>query len=117
MRQTAGEVKYIIAEVLADENGLLNGFKVHWPNHADSFYRRTPDGIDVVNCYLDLKNANIQLFVGMYARQPGPFSPLVEQGVKPRYTPVEGQDEPPEWDFEAAAAKQRPLPPVRIKFG
>ena len=106
-----------LMEVLSDEEGYLNGFKVHWPNHEESFYRRTPEGIDMVNCFLDLKSENIQLFVGMYARRRDAFSPLVELGGKPRYTPVEGSEEAPVWDYDAAAATQKPLPPVRIAFG
>lgn len=103
-----------LMEVLVDKDGLLNGFKVHWPNHEESLYRRTPDGVDMVNCFLDLENENLQLFVGMYARKSGSFSPLVEDEAQPQYTPIEGSNETPFWDFKAAAAKQAPLPPVRI---
>ena len=29
-----------IMEVLVDDDGLMNGFRVHWPNGSDSTYRR-----------------------------------------------------------------------------
>ncbi len=99
-----------LMEVLADEEGCMNGFKVHWPNGEESFYRRTPSGIDMVNCFLSLKKETVELFVGMYARQPDVFSPLVEHGEQPQYTLVEGNLKVPHWDAEAARAKQQPLP-------
>jgi hypothetical protein len=79
-----------IMEVLTDQAGLMNGFKVHWPNGSESVYRRTPEGIDMSNCFLDINNATIQMFVGSYARTPGSFSPLVELDEAPRYTRLEG---------------------------
>ncbi|MCH7960638.1 MAG: hypothetical protein IID08_10930 [Candidatus Hydrogenedentes bacterium] len=81
-----------IIEVLVDDEALMNGFKVHWPNASESVYRRTKDGIEMTNCHLDIKNANIDFFVGLYARKPGTFSPLVEIDASPVYTPLEGTD-------------------------
>lgn len=67
-----------LMEVLADKDGLMNGFKVHWPNNTESTYRRTEGGIDMCNCFLDLPNSTIQLFVGQYAQQRDPLArPLV----------------------------------------
>jgi hypothetical protein len=86
-----------LMEVLVDKDGLMNGFKVHWPNKSESTYRRTEDGIDMSNCLLDLPNSTIQLFVGLYARNPGTFSPLVEADGKPVYTNVEGSDAEVHW--------------------
>lgn len=86
-----------IMEVLSDAEGLMNGFKVHWPNGSDSYYRRTPEGIDMVNCHLALSRKTIELFVGLYARKPGAFSPLVEDGDEPHYTPAEGSKESLAW--------------------
>lgn len=82
-----------IMEVLVDAKGLMNGFKVHWPNSSDSFYQRTPDGIDMTNCMLSAKQPAIELFVGIYAQKKGHFSPLVEDGGEPVYTPLENGDE------------------------
>jgi hypothetical protein len=85
-----------IMEVLADAEGLMNGFKVHWPNNSESTYRRTDDGIEMTNCTLDLKNATLSLFVDRYAISPGSFSPLVEDGREPAYTRL-ATGEPPTW--------------------
>jgi hypothetical protein len=83
-------------EVLVDAEGLMNGFKVHWPNSSESTYRRTDDGIEMTNCMLDLKNATLSLFVDRYAINPGTFSPLVEDGAEPAYTPL-ANGEIPKW--------------------
>jgi hypothetical protein len=86
-----------LMEVLIDAEGLLCGFKVHWPNNSESTYRRTEDGIEMINCMLNLKHADIELMVGQYARNPDAFSPLVEAGGVPIYTKVEGTQETPSW--------------------
>lgn len=77
-----------LLEILVDNKDLMCGFKVHWPNNSESEYRRTEKGIDMINCNLDITNATIGLFVNLYARNPGGFSPLVEQGENPIYTPL-----------------------------
>ena len=84
-------------EVLIDADDLLCGFKVHWPNNSESVYRRKADGIEMTNCMLDLENSTIQLMVGLYARNPGTFSPLVEATESPAYTPLEGTGKIPAW--------------------
>jgi hypothetical protein len=81
-----------IIEIPVDDEGLMKGFKVHWPNASASIYRRTTEGIEMTNCSLDMKNANIQMFIGLYARRPGTFSPLVEIDALPIYTPLEGNN-------------------------
>ena len=78
-----------IMEVLVDGDGLMDGYKVHWPNGSNSYYRRTPTGVDQVNSILQAHRPAVELFVGMYARQPGDFSPLVERGAEPIYSPLE----------------------------
>jgi hypothetical protein len=93
-----------LMEVLVDPDGLMNGFKVHWPNRSESVYRRTEAGIDMMNCFLDIENATVQLFVGSYARSPGPFSPLVETGTEPVYTPLEGSGIIPTWPASEPAS-------------
>lgn len=85
-----------IMEVLADDEGIMNGFKVHWPNMTDSTYRRTADGIDMTNCSWG-KDLNIELFVGRYARNPSRFSPLVEANELPRYTRISNSDQELNW--------------------
>jgi hypothetical protein len=89
-----------IMEVLIDDEGLMNGFKVHWPNASESVYRRTQNGIDMANCMLDVNNATITLFVDLYALNPGTFSPLVEVDAQPVYTPLEGSNAELKWSSE-----------------
>lgn len=89
-----------IMEVLIDDEGLMNGFKVHWPNASESVYRRTQNGIDMTNCMLDVNNATITLFVDLYARNPGTFSPLVEVDAQPVYTPLEGSNAELKWSSD-----------------
>lgn len=86
-----------LLEVLADREGLLRGFKVHWPNNSESTYRRTENGVDMINCSVDVKSASLSLFVGLYARNRSGFSPLVEDGEAPRYTALEGDAGIPKW--------------------
>lgn len=94
-----------LMEVLVDEDDLLCGFKIHWPNNSESVYRRTADGIEMTNCMLDLKNATIELMVGLYARKPGTFSPLVEETNFPAYTALEGSGKIPAWEAQSDYAR------------
>ncbi|MEP9353869.1 hypothetical protein ABLE93_09750 [Xanthobacter sp. KR7-65] len=86
-----------LLEVLADKDGTMCGFRIHWPNGTDSTYRRTEDGIEMVNCMLAMQKNTIDLMVGLYARKPGSFSPLVEDGAQPIYSKREGDDRPLDW--------------------
>jgi hypothetical protein len=89
-----------LMEILVDDRDVMCGFKVHWPNNSESVYRRTDAGVEMVNCMLDAKNANVQLFVGMYARNRSAFSPLVEQNSQPVYTKLEGVEASIRWPEE-----------------
>jgi hypothetical protein len=60
-------------------------------------YKRAQDGIEMVNCSLALKDATLQLFVDLYARKRSTFSPLVEEGQLPKYTPIERTGQIPQW--------------------
>ncbi|WNB77075.1 hypothetical protein [Methylomonas koyamae] len=86
-----------LMEVLVDDQDIMCGFRVHWPNNSESTYRRTEDGVEMTNCSLDLKNATLGLFVNLYAQKPGTFSPLVEHDSSPVYTKLEGCDEALSW--------------------
>jgi hypothetical protein len=86
-----------LMEVLVDDQDLLCGFAVHWPNNSQSMYRRTEQGVDMVNCMVDPKNATMKLWVDLYARDPGGFSPLVERDAEPIYTPLDNSDTRPTW--------------------
>jgi hypothetical protein len=87
-----------IMEVLVDDEGLMNGFKVHWPNMEESYYRRMPEGIQMTNCFLSAQRGGVEFFVGLYAAPHGSFSPLVAPDAEPRYTPIEGTGEIPIWN-------------------
>lgn len=84
-------------EFLASEEGLLEGFKVHWPNGEDSYYRRNEGGADCVNCTPMIEPPGLELFVGLYARKPGTFSPLVEVDGEPIYSPLDRGGPRPWW--------------------
>lgn len=89
-----------LMEILVDKLGAMCGFKVHWPNESESYYIRTKDKVDMVNCLFDLKNYRIELMVGLYAQRPSKFSPLVEQGNQPIYTKLSGVNAPLTWPNE-----------------
>ena len=91
-----------LMEVLADNDGLMCGFKVHWPNGTDSTYRRNKDGIDMVNCMLAMQHNTIEFMVGLYAGKRSAFSPLVEDGALPVYTNREGNKAPLHWPGDGA---------------
>lgn len=90
-----------LMEVLVDHRDVTCGFSVHWPNNSQSTYRRTEKGVTMINCSVDLKNATLSLYVDLYARKPGAFSPLVEHGGQPIYTPLDGSDIRPTWPADA----------------
>ena len=90
-----------LMEILVDDRDVMCGFRVHWPNGSQSTYRRTEDGIEMINCFLDLNSATISLFVNRYAQEPSEFSPLVERDAEPVYTKLDGCDMIPTWPADA----------------
>lgn len=78
-----------VMEVLVDEDGLMNGFKVHWPNGSDSWYQRTAKGAQLVNCLIQAQRPAIELFVGSYPKDHDDFSPLVGRGQEPEYSKLQ----------------------------
>lgn len=86
-----------LMEILVDDRDLMCGFAVHWPNNSQSMYRRTEAGVEMVNCMVNLNHATLELMVGLYAQKPGTFSPLVEDGAEPIYTPLDKSDVRPVW--------------------
>ena len=86
-----------LMEVLVDDHDHMCGFAVHWPNNSQSMYRRTEAGAEMVNCMVNLKQATVDLWVDLYARKPGTFSPLVEEDAEPVYTPLDKSDIRPTW--------------------
>ena len=85
-----------LLEFLIGEQGLLCGFKVHWPNGQESIYTRTERGCRAVNLEWN-PDSSINFFVGEYPQPRDPFSPLVPLGGEPHYTPPEGSNDPPRW--------------------
>lgn len=67
---------------MIENQDLMCGFAVHWPNNSQSVYRRTEAGAEMVNCMVNSKQATVDLWVDLYARKPGTFSPLVEEGAR-----------------------------------
>jgi hypothetical protein len=86
-----------LMEVLVDDKDMMCGFSVHWPNNSASIYRRTPDGIEMKNCWVDLQHATVALHVDRFAQKESTFSPLVEVGANPVYTPLDGTNIRPAW--------------------
>ncbi len=86
-----------LMEILVDARDLMCGFRVHWPNGSESTYRRTENGVEMINCYLDSEGIRIGLLVGQYAQHPDEFSPLIERDAEPIYTKLDGGDVIPTW--------------------
>jgi hypothetical protein len=85
-----------LVEFLIDTEGLLCGFKVHWPNHTDSIYSRMQTGTKAVNISYD-GDGKVEFFVGEYFRDHDPFSRLIPLGGQPNYTSTEGSNALPQW--------------------
>jgi hypothetical protein len=77
------------------EDDLVCGFRIYWPNGQHAQYTRTKEGAHAMNLCPQLEGLSVQ--VGIYANTPGIFSPLVEDGQSPRYTPAFGRSVPPHW--------------------
>lgn len=90
-----------LLEFLIDDQGLLCGFKMHWPNAHDSVYRRLPSGCDAMNIF-NQPDGTVDFFVGEYFREHHPFSRLVPADGQPRYTTAEGASEPLQWPSNSA---------------
>ncbi len=85
-----------LLEFLVDDNGLLCGWKVHWPNGTESSYWRSTEGSQPMNIRPHIDEP-MEMFVGEYHKDHEPFSRLVARGDTPVYTPLEGSTEPPRW--------------------
>lgn len=85
-----------LLEFLVDKDGLLTGFKVHWPNKLDSVYRRTETGCEALNVAFN-PDLSVNFFVGEYFREHHPLTPLVPSGGNLEYTLADGCTEQPTW--------------------
>jgi hypothetical protein len=77
------------------EDDLVSGFRIYWPNGQHAQYTRTTKGAHAMNIWPGFEGLSVA--VGIYATAPGTFSPLVENGHLPRYTPAPGRTVPPHW--------------------
>jgi len=78
------------------EDDLVCGFRVYWPNQQQAQFTRTTNGSHALNVRPELQGG-LNINVGIYATNPGAFSPLVENGQPPVYTPAPGRTMPPWW--------------------
>ncbi len=85
-----------VMQLIFDEESVLAGFRVYWPNESVSEYCRRKNGCSGVNLVFD-PDGSINFMVGLYASHPGKFSPLVEVGAEPRYAVIPGTTIRPYW--------------------
>lgn len=89
-----------LLEFLVDDEDVLYGFKVHWPNKLDSVYSRSKRGCKCTNIRLE-RDGSVNFFVGEYFREHEEFSRLVPKGKKPEYTSLKGSASSPSWPGNA----------------
>jgi len=85
-----------VLQLLFDEEDRLMGYRVYWPNQTVGEYRRGRSGCGGSNFTFD-PDGSINFFVGLYASNPGAFSPLVESNAEPSYALVPGTTLRPHW--------------------
>jgi len=78
------------------EDATICGFHVYWPNRQSAQFTRTTRGCHAINLCPNIQGG-LSIDVGTYPTNPGPFSPLVENGQQPAYTPTAGRTTPPYW--------------------
>ena len=85
-----------VLQLVFDNDALLAGFRVYWPNESVSEYSRGRNGCMGLNLEFD-PDGSINFMVGLYASKPGNFSPLVEYEAQPAYALVPGTALRPHW--------------------
>ena len=91
-----------ILEFMYDGDTVI-GFRVYWPNGMLSTCTRNENGQSwAQNIHFD-PDGSINFFLGVFASNPGSFSPCVEAGAEPRYAAVPGTDKHPYWPQALAA--------------
>ena len=78
------------------EDDMICGFRVYWPNQQQAEFTRKSSGSHALNLWPELQGG-LNIDVGLCATTPGPFSPLVEDGDQPAYTPALGRTIRPYW--------------------
>lgn len=85
-----------LMEFVFDGEDRLIGFRVYWPNGSYSEYSRTKDGCVARNIVFN-PDRSTNFMVGLYASEPGTFSPLLERNAEPNYPPRPGTEIRPYW--------------------
>jgi len=75
---------------------MVCGFRIYLPNQQQAQFTRTSHGSRAINVWPNL-SGGLNFEVGIYATAPGTFSPLVETGQRPVYTPAPGRTILPYW--------------------
>jgi hypothetical protein len=89
-------------EIMYDDD-ILTGFRVYWPNGTLSTCTRSENGQSWAQNIHFNPDGSINFFLGVFASNPGPFSPCVEAGAEPCYPAVPGTDKRPYWPKILAA--------------
>lgn len=98
-----------LMEFVFDAADRLCGYRTYWPNGSYSEYTRTERGCTALN--LCWKGHEVDFMVGLYASDPGTFSPLVERGAEPIYAVRPGTEVRPYWPDDLKCYK---LPPTGV---
>ncbi len=85
-----------VLQLIFDDESVLAGFRVYWPNESVSEYSRSKNGCTGMNLAFD-PDGSINFMVGINASRPGAFSPLVEDGAQPTYAVIPGTNTRPHW--------------------
>jgi hypothetical protein len=108
------DVRYkAMMEFLFDDDDVLIGFRVYWPNGTQSIYSRTKDGTKSTNIMFNA-DRSINFQVNLYASKPGTFSPLVEHDAQPVYSPRPGTEICPYWPDDLRVYKIPSDPPPAV---
>jgi hypothetical protein len=78
------------------EDDVICGFHMYWPNRQSAEFTRRTTGCHAINLWPNVQGG-LNIEVGMYATKPGRFSPLVEKGEQPAYSPTTGRTITPYW--------------------
>jgi hypothetical protein len=97
-----------VLQLVFDDESVLAGFRIYWPNESVSEYSRTKSGCTGTNLEFEA-DGSINFKVGLYASRPGAFSPLVEDGVQPSYAPIPGTTSRPHWPVDSKVYKLEPV--------
>ncbi len=92
-----------LMEFVFDDAGRLCGYRTYWPNGSYSEYTRTDSGCTALN--LCWKGEEVDFMVGLYASNPGAFSPLVERNAEPTYAARPGTEIRPYWPVDQKCYK------------